>query len=127
VSYNPITEEDARAFCEAADAVTARMCRSKETARAALVQAGIIIEEDCEEMDIVVTDKIGNVLEVGDKVVYGRSSGDDVHFGTVSEVFENNTIKVKNDKTNRNSVNHRAGVEVLNVSHLTDMFPEYFI
>ena len=76
----------------------------------------------------MVTDKIGNTLEVGDMVVYGRSSGNDVHFGTVSAAFpENNTIKVKNNKTKRNSVNTRGGGEVLNVSHLTDMFPEYFI
>ena len=129
MGYNPITKEDVDAFCALADEVTARMCRTPETAHQALVDAGIITEEEDEDMSKkMVTDKIGNTLEVGDIVAYGRSKGDEIHFGTVSAVnVGRNTITVKNEKTGRNSVNSRAGDGVLNVSHLTEMFPEYFI
>lgn len=75
-----------------------------------------------------VTDKIGNLIEVDDLVIYGRSSGDNIHHGTVSEVFpESNTIKVRNADTGRNSVNRRSGEKVLVITFLKETNPEYFL
>ena len=76
----------------------------------------------------VVTDRIGQIIEQGAWIVYGRSQGDDIHFGHVAATYpETNEIKVTNDKTGRASVNKRRGVEVLVISYLKDLFPEHFI
>lgn len=32
---------------------------------------------------MITTDKIGNTLEQGDKIVFSKMGDDDVHFGTV--------------------------------------------
>lgn len=75
-----------------------------------------------------VFDKIGQAISTEDKIVYGRSTGDDIHFGTVVEVYpDRKAIKVRNDVTKRVSVNFRAGNEVLVVTYLKDIMPEYFI
>ena len=75
-----------------------------------------------------VFDKIGNVINVDDWVVYGRSQGDNIHFGTVTEVLPaHDGIKVRNQDTGRVSVNARFGKEVLVVTFLKEMFPEFFI
>lgn len=75
-----------------------------------------------------VFDKIGNVINVDDWIVYGRSQGDNIYFGTVTEVLPTaGGIKVRNQDTGRVSVNTRLGNEVLVVTFLKEMFPEFFI
>jgi hypothetical protein len=73
------------------------------------------------------TDKIGNILTKGTKIVFAKKNDDQVHFGTVEEVLERNRIKVRRNSTGRVSVNARAGKEVLNIDHLAEVFPEFLV
>lgn len=76
---------------------------------------------------MITTDKIGNTLEQGDKIVFSKMGDDDVHFGTVEQVLLGDLIKVRRKSTNRVSANARRGCEVLNINHLSEVFPEFMV
>jgi len=71
-------------------------------------------------------DKIGNLIEVDDWVVYARSKGDSIHFGHVTNVV-GDSVRVRCDDTGRVSVNARHGSEILVISMLKESHPELFI
>lgn len=72
------------------------------------------------------TDKIGAIINVGDTVIYARSQGDNLHFGTVSKI-NGDRATIRNKETGRDSVNTRGGYELLNVELIKKAYPEYFI
>lgn len=72
-------------------------------------------------------DMIGNMLSVGDQVVYAKSSDDKVHFGEVAEIVNEHAIKIRRKSTGRISVNPRLGKDVLNINHLPMTFPEFMV
>lgn len=75
-----------------------------------------------------VYDKIGNAISVGDLVVYAKSKGDEIQFGTIDEIFlERKQVTVRNTQTKRVSVNARYGSELLVIEFLKETNPEFFI
>jgi len=72
-------------------------------------------------------DQFGQIIEVGDLVVYGRSTGDGIHHGIVDSIKKPCYISIRNNTTNRLSVNARASNKVLNVTFMHESMPELFI
>jgi hypothetical protein len=72
-------------------------------------------------------DKIGVPLEVGDTVIYAKSQGEQLHFATIEEIFDDKRVKIRNTKTKRVSQNSRYSTHLLSIETIKDSHPEYFI
>lgn len=75
----------------------------------------------------IMRDKIGAPLDIGDVVIYARSQGDQLHFGTIEAFTKTDFVKIRNNKTGRVSVNARYSGDILNIETLKESNPEYFI